>query len=524
MGDPEWPALKNFDLLPGPFYMGTTQLNPDLKAASPYTRGIQIIPEVCGYGFFLMSKNRGPMRYKNALCVYPYKYELKTVGFLPPIGLEYIASAIEDAVDRVTVIDLRYERKPLSTFIDQDTHLVLISYNWDVEKEFVRNTINSIPEGVTVLVGGRHATEYVNELMEEIPRIDAIARGDGEGLVREFIRKGISPEIAGLSFRENGKIVHNRNRLLEPTPTDFFPNRKLRRYKYMVSVEGFTSDVQIDLMMGSRGCPYNCKFCDFKFNPLGEKRKWSVRTPESVLAEIQTIEADVIGFADDIFTADMDWVERLCDLIIQHKINKKFAINARLEIAKRPNVLKKMYQAGFMAFLMGIESAQDKTLASMKKGFNTKKVREYFAVLRHFNFIYHCYFIIGNIGETRDEIMEIVPFAHELGVDTLGLSILRATKYSPLKTMLKDFEDYHIEESSGKVYSNILTLDELQQLRRDVNASFFTLPVIMRDLKKLILHRMLTFNRLYKIILFTIRKKIRKMRKKRALPPRHVTA
>ena len=41
------------------------------------------------------------------------------------------------------------------------------------------------------------------------------------------------------------------------------------------------------------------------------------------MAEIKTIEADVIGFADDIFTADMDWVERVCDLIIKEGIKKE---------------------------------------------------------------------------------------------------------------------------------------------------------------------------------------------------------
>jgi radical SAM superfamily enzyme YgiQ (UPF0313 family) len=153
------------------------------------------------------------------------------------------------------------------------------------------------------------ATEYVNELFADISRIDGIVRGDGEEIAREIVQKGISPDIDGLSFRSNGKIRHNKNRGLEPVPNDFYPNRKLRRYKYMVALEGFTSDVQLDLMLGSRGCPYNCKFCDFKFNPLGEKRKWSIRSPESVLSEIKTIEAGVIGFADDIFTADMDWVE-----------------------------------------------------------------------------------------------------------------------------------------------------------------------------------------------------------------------
>jgi radical SAM superfamily enzyme YgiQ (UPF0313 family) len=457
------------------------------------------------------------MKYKNVLCIYPYKQELKTVGFLPPIGLEYIASAIEDIVETLKVIDLRFEKEPLLSFIDENTDLVLISHNWGVEEEFVKNVINSIPEKITVIVGGRYATEHVDELSQHIHRIDGIVRGDGEEIAREIVLKGILPDIDGLSFRSNSEIVHNRNRRLGPVRSDSYPNRKLRRYKYLVSLDEFTSDMEIDLMLGSKGCPYNCRFCDFKFNPLGEKRKWSVRTPESVVSEIKTIQADIIGFADDIFTADMDWVERLCDLVISEGIKKKYAINARLEVAKRPDVLKKMYEAGFMAFLLGIESAHDKTLASMNKGFTTAKVREYFEVLRQFNFIYHCYFIIGNIDESREEMLDIVKFSHELGVDTLGLSVLRATKYSPLKEMLRNYDSYHIEEDSGKVYSDMLSVDDLQQIRRDVNSSFFTIPVILLVLRKMIIHRLLTFGRAYKIVIFTARRKIRKVAKKRGI-------
>ncbi|MCJ7617104.1 MAG: B12-binding domain-containing radical SAM protein [Desulfobacterales bacterium] len=457
------------------------------------------------------------MKYKNALCIYPYKQELKTVRFMPPIGLEYVASAIEDMVETVQVIDLRYEEKPLLSFIDEKTDLVLISHNWDVEEAFVKDVINSIPDKISVVVGGRYATEHVDELFQENPNIDGIVRGDGEEIVRQIVLNGISPDIDGLSFRSNGEIIHNRNRRLEPVRTDFFPNRKLRRYHYMVSLDEFTSNLEIDLILGSRGCPHNCKFCDFKFNPLGEKRKWSIRTPESVVSEIKTIKADLIGFADDIFTADMDWVERLCDLIISEGIKKKYAINARLEVAKRPDVLEKMYKAGFMAFFLGIESAHDKTLASMNKGFTTANVREYFEVLRRFNFIYHCYFIIGNIDESKEQILDIVRFSHELGVDTLGLSVLRATKYSPLKQMLKTFDHYHIEEDSGKVYSDMLSVDDLQQIRRNVNASFFTMPVILRVLRKMVIHRVLTLGRIYNIIVFIARRKFRKLAKKRGL-------
>lgn len=463
------------------------------------------------------SKGAMFMPYNNVLCLYPYRRELKSIGFFPPLGLEYIASSVEDIVDSVSLVDLRHQDDSILPEIYPGVDLVFVSYNWDCEKEYIQEVINGIPKGITVVIGGRHATEHVEELFQRIPRIDAIARGDGEEIAREIVQEGITPHIDGLSYPSNGDIVHNRNRQLKPVESDFFPNRQLRRNRYTVTLDEFTSDIEVDLMLGSRGCPFNCKFCDFKYNPLGEKRKWSVRTPESIVAELKTINAGVVGFADDIFTADMDWVDRLCDLLIAEGIDKKYVINARLEIAKRPDVLAKMYKAGFLGFLMGIESAHDKTLASMNKGFTTAKAKEYFNVLKQFNFFYHCYFIIGNIGETRDEMLDIVDFAHDLKVDTLGLSVLRATKYSPLKTMLQDYDNYHIEEKSGKVYSDSLSVSDLQQIRRDVNASFFNVPVILRILKKMVIHRLLTAKRAYQIIVYAARRKVKKMAKKRAI-------
>jgi radical SAM superfamily enzyme YgiQ (UPF0313 family) len=457
------------------------------------------------------------MRYKNVVGIYPYKKELKAAGFLPPIGLEYIADAIKDLVDSLVVVDLRHEKEPLSSFITENTDLVLVSCNWDLEPDLLQEVISSIPGHITVVVGGRHATENVNELLDLLPNIDGIVRGDGEEAVREIVQQGLSEDVAGLSFRQDGQVIHGSTRKLMPVRNDSFPDRSLRRYTYMVTIDEFETGIEMDLMLGSRGCPWNCKFCDFKFNPLGEKRKWSTREPESVYEEIKTIRAKVIGFADDIFTADMNWVERLCDLLIEGNVKKKYVINARLEIARRPDVLRKMYKAGFMVFLMGVESAHDKTLKSMRKGFDTNKIREYFKVLNRFDFVYHCYFIIGNIGETREEILEIVMFARELGVDTLGLSVLRATKFSPLRDMVKGLDEYHIDEKSGKVYSDMLSIDDLQQIRRDVNRSFFSNAHILRVLRKAAIHRVLTAGLVGKLLLYTARRKVRKMAKKRGI-------
>jgi radical SAM superfamily enzyme YgiQ (UPF0313 family) len=93
-------------------------------------------------------------------------------------------------VDTIKVIDLRYEDRPLSSFIDKNTDLALLSYNWDVEAAFVKDTINSIPKDITVIIGGRYATENVNELFDAIPRINGIARGDAKRLLRRLFKRG----------------------------------------------------------------------------------------------------------------------------------------------------------------------------------------------------------------------------------------------------------------------------------------------------------------------------------------------
>ena len=126
----------------------------------------------------------------------------------------------------------------------------------------------------------------------------------------------------------------------------------------------------------------------------------------------------------------MDRVAAICDLLVARGIRKRYGVNARVEIARRPDVLEKMERAGFSMLLLGIESAQDKTLRSMKKGFDTAKLRELFRVLGKSKMLLFGYFIVGNIGETEEEMLQIAPFARELGLDIIQLTMLRNERYS----------------------------------------------------------------------------------------------
>ncbi|MGD2098838.1 MAG: radical SAM protein [Desulfobacterales bacterium] len=422
--------------------------------------------------------------FQHALCVYPYRKDLKKFRFIPPLGLEFISKAIEPYTKALDIIDLRYDSKRTLDFFHPETDMVCFSVNWQRRVEFVREEIMSVPPDILTIIGGRHATEDPEGWLTSCPNVDAVVRGDGEE-VMEDLCKGVPFEnIAGLSFRNGGGISHNPVRKLGPLKDQLYPNRSLRRYTYEIELQNISTGVELDMFSASRGCPFNCTFCSFNFNPWGEKRNWSGRSPESIVEELAQIQAPIVGFTDEIFTHNMDRVERICDLISDRGIRKKYVINARLEIARRPDVIRKMELTGFAMLLLGIESAHDKTLRSMRKGFNTAKIREYFEVLRDSSMLLHGYFIVGNIGESVTEMEQIVPFARELGLDTVNLTLLRNSPYSGLDKIVAQNPNYHIT-STGKVYSDHCSIEELKQLRLRLAKEFYSKRQYLRILNKM---------------------------------------
>lgn len=431
-------------------------------------------------------------RFKQALCVYPYRRELNDAGFFPPLGLEFISALVQRYADAIDMIDLRRETGDIRDFILPETDLVCLSLNWDRDQEFLQSQIRAIPENILTIAGGRHATENPQRWLEDFPNVDILVRGDGEEAMEEILRGVPLGDIPGISFRKDGEIVHNENRILGELADDLYPNRCLRRHKYVATIKGASTGIRVDCISTSRGCPFACKFCSFNLNPWGEKRRWTGRSAESVVDELSQMDAKLVGFTDDLFTRDMERVERICDLLIERKIRKRYFVNARLEISKHPDVLEKMHRAGFSMLMLGIESANDKTLKSMQKGFDTEKIAKHFEILRQSKMFLHGYFILGCIGESRDEMLKIAPFAHELGVDTLALSTLRTEEHSALNDMVIENPGYHFS-ASGKVYSDELSIADIRKLRKTIYRQFYTPGQILRVGKKGLQNSALSF-------------------------------
>jgi anaerobic magnesium-protoporphyrin IX monomethyl ester cyclase len=413
--------------------------------------------------------------FRHVLCIHPYRRTTSSMTSFPPLGLEYVAAALRPYAERIDLVNFRHERTPSSQpFLRPETDLICYSINWRKDLEVICDDINALPPGVMTILGGRIATQNPNFWLESCPNVNAVVCGDGEQAIAEIAQGRPWSDVAGLTYRgSDGQLIHNPPRANEPLDDDLMPARDLRRHLYYLTSKNISTGIKMDKVAGSRGCPFNCKFCSFSINPWGVKRPWAPRSVESIVREIEQLDADLIFFVDDIFTYQPDRVAEICDLLIAKRIRKHYVVNARAEIAKRPDVIRKMEQAGFIALLIGVESTQDATLKSMGKGFTIEHIRQWFEVLRKSKMIINAYFIVGNIGETEEQMLSTVSFARSLGVDLIHVSRLRNEPYSGLKELVEHTPGYHID-ADGFVYSDAYSAQHIANLRKQIDRQFHT--------------------------------------------------
>ncbi len=421
------------------------------------------------------------MKYKHALFLYPYVESAATsvMKLFPPTGLEYVATSAMGLADKITLLDLRYEEELCDTdklldFILREIDIICVNIGWDRQFDQVCETLRRMPEHIPLVVGGYKATEKADELFGICPTIDIIVRGEGEETIKEILQGHPLKDILGISYRDKGAVIHNKQRPLPSVDTIPCPDRSLRRSQYRLTLNGINiTGMTFDSVLSARGCPFNCKFCTFSLNPLGQRRFYAARSVDSVIKELEGVEAQAILFSDDNLFAEPQRAEQLCDLIIEHKLKKRFIAQARIDISRYPQLLDKMVKAGFKALLIGIESPHDWILKQLNKGFDSAQVRKAFKVLNKYPIYYSGYFIYGNIGETEEEMLYISDFSKEIGVDSIACNKLRIEKFSPLRTLAENTPGYHITDR-GELYSDTYSHAALKKIGRKIKFAFYT--------------------------------------------------
>ena len=261
------------------------------------------------------------------------------------------------------------------------------------------------------------------ETLKASTAIDWVGRKEFDFTCKEVCEGRPLDAIAGLSFKKDGKIIHNPERELI-TNMDTLPwvadvyKRDLQIEKYFI---GYLLHPYISLYTG-RGCPAQCSFCLWPQTIGGHK--YRVRSPQNVADEMAYMkrhfpQVKEFFFDDDTFTANLprarDIARRLGSLGITWSCNSR----ANLD----DDTIKFFKDNGLRLFLVGYESGNDETLTRIKKGVTTAEMRRFTKDCHRAGVVVHGTFILGLPIETQETIEQTINFAKELDVFSLQVSL-----------------------------------------------------------------------------------------------------
>jgi len=171
-------------------------------------------------------------------------------------------------------------------------------------------------------------------------------------------------------------------------------------------------------IMASRGCPFQCTFCN---TPVFWGKKVRYRSPELVVDEVRELrevyEVGEVFFQDDTFNLNHEWAMAVFDGLIRKgldqevvfritsRVNEKLVNKEFLDLAKR---------AGVWIIFYGVESGSQDMLNRMRKGITVAEVKRAVKMTREAGITPYCSFVVGLPGETWETLKETQRLIDEL--------------------------------------------------------------------------------------------------------------
>ena len=334
------------------------------------------------------------------------------------IGICYLAAAVEDIAESLVIPDNYYNDRLPESFDAllkrRPVDLVAISSMTGGFNNAVRLAEIAKRHGAFVVMGGFHPTALPEEVLR-LDCVDLVAIGEGEATFRELVEKGPSRDVKGLAWREGGGIVYTGQReLITDVDSIRFPLRGLRPERFGEKGDDYT----IDTIYTSRGCPWSCSFC------ANDKmhKSWRGRSPENVVAEIQTLhnpeKKKLIKIWDANFLTNIKRAEAICDLMLERGLtNFRIMTETRAkDIVRAERILEKLRAVGLNKVGLGIESPNPQTLELMNKKNSLDDVKKAIGLLERQGIGAEGYFIIGHHTENETDTMAYPEFAKSLGL------------------------------------------------------------------------------------------------------------
>ena len=369
------------------------------------------------------------------------RFEGRHAAF-PPLGLLTVSAMLPDSWER-RLVDMNVRR--LSDSDIEWADLVLASA-MIVQKESLERVVELCKaRGKRTVVGG----PYVSTSAEHLPEADHIFVGEAEATLPEF--------VADLERGEPRRVYRAAERpALTATPVPHFGLAGLESYSAM--------SVQY-----SRGCPFNCEFCDI-IEIYGRVPR--TKTNEQMLAELDALRATgwrgPVFIVDDNFIGNKRNVRKLLPELIEwserHGRPFSFITEASVNLAEDEQLLGMMRRANFRRVFLGIETPVEESLKEAQKGQNTRRnLLDSVHKIQSYGLEVMAGFIVGFDNDPEDIFERQISFIRESAIPLAMVGLLTALPDTQLWHRLKR-EGRLLRESGGNNVAREATLNFIPRM------------------------------------------------------------
>lgn len=337
----------------------------------------------------------------------------------PHVGIAYLTAILKKKGYLVSIYDQSIDKDLTILYrnIDEFKPDLIGTTGYSYAYSYLEKLIKNIKDytSTPLIVGGPHVSAVKKKILIST-KADFAMTSEADTFfplfLRQFFKKTPNYEkIPNLIWRKNSTIIQNKtgNYILNlddlPFP-DF--------YAFKFDLYPCFSEKKIPIIT-SRGCPYACSYCSVR---LSMGQCFRPRSAQNVFEEISYWHSK--GFTkfdinDDCFTLDLKRAEKICDLIISHKLKLQLQLYNGIRVDRvNHKLLSKLKMAGCIFIAYGCESGSQKVIDSIGKKIKLAQVRKAVKLSNIVGIKNAVNFIIGHPNETFQDAKKTIKFAKSL--------------------------------------------------------------------------------------------------------------
>ena len=349
-----------------------------------------------------------------------------------PIGMCLVGEATRKAGHHVEMHDMTFQKSQdcVSQWFEKPHDVVGISMRNLDNCEALSSTsyIPHVKKCITdmrmyshapIVLGGPAMEVSPHTLLQEVGADYGIV-GEGEVAfveLLECLEKGKDPSVV------NGVISMKTNDSYRQSEEIDMKNNVWARIGDYFPLKPFLRGEGVYPLQSKRGCALKCVYCTY-VNIEGHKYRF--RNPEDLIDEIMDIRdrygVSEFEFVDSTFNLPARYAIDICRKIAHCKLNVAFFGSNINPIHLKPELPEAMVKAGFRTVLCTADSASDRVLKGLDKGFKRQQIAKVARIFQEADLRVFWMFLMGGPGENQNTVEETLEFIHnEIGPKDVAL-------------------------------------------------------------------------------------------------------